>query len=434
MMFRAILIQVCLVMALGQSLAQSSELEEKGDTLSPSVQADSSDTTNLRKYAPRVFLDCVFCDKKYLKTEITFVNYVRERKEAQVHILVRSEPTGSGGTKYTVCFMGQQEFADLDNEIEYITKSNVTEEETRTGFARVLKMGLMPYVARTPLANHINVSYEVPSVPTSVEDRWKSWVFAIEVSGWMNGQQQSRNFNSFGNVSASRITTEYKISLSAHGNYSEDYFEIGDEKITSVSEGGGFHGNNVFSLTEHWSAGGMAYVGSNTYSNARLAVSTGPSIEYNIFPYSESTKRLLLCNYSASVCYNDYFEETIYGKMSEQLTRESLSISYSTTQTWGSISASLSGSHYFHDFSKNRFTLSASPSLRLFKGFSLTLNGWWSMIHNQLSLPADGATGEEVLLRRKELATQFRFWAHVSVSYTFGSIYSNVVNPRMGYW
>ena len=59
------------------------------------------------------------------------------------------------------------------------------------------------------------------------------------------------------------------------------------------------------------------------------------------------------------------------------------------------------------------------------------------MIHNQLNLPKAGASDEDILLRQKELATQFSFFTNLTIFYTFGSIYNNVVNPRfddLGRW
>ena len=61
-----------------------------------SVQPDGS-------AAVRVFLDCGYrCDFDYLRTEIPFVNYVRDRLDAQVHVLVTRENTGSGGVAVTL--------------------------------------------------------------------------------------------------------------------------------------------------------------------------------------------------------------------------------------------------------------------------------------------------------------------------------------------
>jgi len=54
------------------------------------------------------------------------------------------------------------------------------------------------------------------------------------------------------------------------------------------------------------------------------------------------------------------------------------------------------------------------------------------MIHDQLSLPKGEATLEQVLLRRTMLETNYNYYFSIGLSYTFGSIYSNVVNPRFG--
>src|SRR5687767_9074607 len=45
----------------------------------------------------KVFLDCpAKCDEDFLRTEITVISYVRDRQDADVHILVTSQPTGGG--------------------------------------------------------------------------------------------------------------------------------------------------------------------------------------------------------------------------------------------------------------------------------------------------------------------------------------------------
>jgi len=41
-----------------------------------------------------------------------------------------------------------------------------------------------------------------------------------------------------------------------------------------------------------------------------------------------------------------------------------------------------------------------------------------------------GASLEEILLRRRELETSYYYYFSIGLSYTFGSIYNNVVNPR----
>jgi hypothetical protein len=127
-----------------------------------------------------------------------------------------------------------------------------------------------------------------------------------------------------------------------------------------------------------------------------------------------------------------YQEETIYLKTKEDLWSEDLSITLELKEKWGTVSVSLEGSHYFHDLSKYHAQLYGEVSLRLYKGLSFDIFGSGSRIHDQLSLPKMGASLEDVLLMRKQLATSYDYYFSIGISYTFGSIYSNVVNPRFG--
>ena len=129
----------------------------------PSTNALSQASTDTvgsdRASAVRVFLDCQRCDIEHIKSEIAFVNYVRDRHDAQTHILITAQRTGSGGAQYTLAFIGQQEFAGKDDTLKFVTKESDTEETIRSELLRVLKLGLMRYVAETSLAQHISITY-----------------------------------------------------------------------------------------------------------------------------------------------------------------------------------------------------------------------------------------------------------------------------------
>ncbi len=45
----------------------------------------------------KVFLDCENCFIDFLREEVAFVSYVRDRTEAEVHVLITSAATGAGG-------------------------------------------------------------------------------------------------------------------------------------------------------------------------------------------------------------------------------------------------------------------------------------------------------------------------------------------------
>ncbi|MGD2296011.1 MAG: hypothetical protein PVF22_09245, partial [Candidatus Aminicenantes bacterium] len=111
---------------------------------------------------------------------------------------------------------------------------------------------------------------------------------------------------------------------------------------------------------------------------------------------------------------------------------QSLTLLLEFRQPWGNASTSIEGSHYFHDLKKNRLELNGFVNIRLIKGLSLTLRGSYERIHDQLNLPKGEYSLDEVLLVRKELATEYEYSFSVGIRYTFGSVYSNVVNPRFG--
>ncbi|MGQ9672820.1 MAG: hypothetical protein ACUVV5_06770 [Candidatus Aminicenantales bacterium] len=390
------------------------------------------DIEALKKTAPKVYIDCAMCDLDYIRTEITFVNYVRDRKEAQVHLLITTLRAGSGGREYTLSFIGQNEFEGINGTQKYFSSPTDTQDETRQGLVKALKIGLMSYVARTPIASRIAISYQEEEKPEAVRDKWNRWVFNFSASGYFNGEESYAS-NSFRlNFSASRVTPEMKIRFSLAGSHSFSRFEYESETIESTLEGFDFNSLAVVSLSEHWSVGGFIKASSSTYQNIRLSFSPSPAIEYNFFPYAQSTRRQLRCLYSLKFATVRYREETIYDKMSENLWGQSLSVTLDLKEKWGSISTTLAASHYFHDFSKYNLALYTALSLNLVKGLNFFAFGGGSRIHDQINLAKGGASLEEVLLQRKQLATNYNYFFSVGLSYTFGSIFTNVVNPRFG--
>lgn len=389
------------------------------------------DINEVKKDAPKVFLDGR-CDRDYIRTEIPYVNYVRDRKGADVHVLITTQRTGPGGMEYTIAFIGLEKYSDVKDTLKYVSKKTDTSDETRRGMVKVLKMGLIPYIARTPIADFISILFEEEVMPTAVEDKWNFWVFSMSLSGSFFGEKSYKYYSLYGNVSANRITPGSKLRMSIYGNFNESDFDINGGTISSYSDRKSFSGLYVKSISDHWSIGTWLSASSSTYNNIDLAISPTPAIEYNLYPYSESTRRQLRFLYRIGLSYRRYREETIYNKTSESLLSEELAITFALKEPWGNASATIEGSHYFHDFSKNRLEIYGHVSFRLFKGLSLRMSGGFAAIHDQLSLPSAGASLDEILLQKTELATHFEYHVSIGFSYTFGSVYSNVVNPRFG--
>ena len=383
---------------------------------------------SLRKDAIPVYMEA----SDYIRKEIPFINYVRDIRDAAVYILSTKQRTGSGGYEHTYFLVGQNQNAGMRDTISFVSAPDETFDETRKKEVNTLKMGLMRYIANTPLAEYIRINFSEQLSETVSTDPWDSWVFRLGVNGWLDGQQTYKTNNIYGNVYANRTTADWKINLRARYNYGIETFIIDDETIKSENNSKSINALVVKSISDHWSYGGSINVGSSSYNNYDLSESFMPGIEYDIFPYSQSTRKQLRILYSAGYSYANYTDTTIYNKIKESHLQHSLNVAYAVVQKWGSIDISSTYENYFYDWSKNNLSFYGNVSLRIVKGLSLNFGGGASLIHDQLGLVKGGATTEEILLRRKELATQFQYYTNFGVAYTFGSMYNNVVNPRFG--
>jgi hypothetical protein len=390
------------------------------------------DINELKKSAPRVYLDGQHLDTNYIKTEIEFVNYVRDRKEADVHVLISQQGTGGGGREYTMSFIGLGEYEDLSNELKYFSNRIDTEDETRKGIVRTLKLGLTPFVARTPMAQALTLSIAGKVAQTAVKDAWDFWVFSLSTRLRMSGEESWTNHSLNGNFTINRVTPDNRLRLGVSAFEETNKYDYEDYKETSSSRFRSFDGIYVFGLGGHWSIGAFVNLNHSTYSNIAFSLTFQPAIEYDIFPYSESTRRQLRIMYRVGYSYNDYMEMTVYDKTSETFLKHALSTTFEVREPWGNAEVSLEAASLLRDFSFNHFRFQGNLSVRLIKGLSLTLDGRYSVVHDQISLRKGDISLEELLLKRAELASGYTYRVSVGFSYSFGSVYSNVVNPRFG--
>lgn len=392
----------------------------------------SQESDSLRKYAPKVYIDCNFCDEDYIRQNITCVNYVRDRKVADVHLLVTEQETGSGGEEFSLTFIGQNKFSHMSDTLSFTTKPDNTSDEIRNIGNQYILMGLIPYIARTPIAKMITIDFEEEIDFYIVEDKWNNWVFNLYFSGWFRNQETIKSSTIYGSIEGDHVTPNWKIELDLIFNKNIDKYILADETITGFSSRKYFSGLIVKSINEHWSFGGYSNLYSSYYQNIKMAYQLSPALEYNLFPYTESTRKQLRFLYKLEGIYNAYNDTTLYNKMEESLFAQSFSVALTLKQPWGSVNSSLNGSHYFHDPNLNRLSLRIRLDFRVFKGFSVYFSASESLIHDQIELPKDGVSDEEVLLTQRQLATQYSYQGSLGLTYTFGSIYNNIVNPRFG--
>lgn len=397
-----------------------------------------SQTGNATQETLRIFIDCNYCDRSYIKQEINFINYVRDKEDSDVHLLITRQQTGSGGTEYTMRFLGSSSpFNTIKDTLKYISASSDTQEEERSGLVRIVKLGLVPFLSETQLVNELNVNYEGSGEEQTLnqDDKWNYWVFEVQGDTYFNGEESSSRLYLSVGGSADRVTPDWKINLDYEYDFNKRTFteldSVGNKSTTEfITRGQRFDGLVLKSLSDHWSAGiyGEAY--SSTRNNIDLSTSISPAIEYNIFPYEEYSTREISFKYLVKAGYFDYDEITIFNKREDFLVHQQLQGRVNFTQEWGEIEGRLNASTYLQDLSKNRLETRLEVDFRIFRGLSLTVSGRYSVINDQLSIPKGDISDAEQLLDLRQQATSYSYSGSVGIEYSFGSIYNNVVNPR----
>lgn len=383
-----------------------------------------------------VFLDCGSCFADFLRSEIQFVDYVRDRTEAEIHVLITQAETGGGGSEYTVELIGAGRFEKLKETLKAVTTPSDTDDTVRRRLATATRVGLLRFLTGGTVPPTLDVEVRLGSEaarPAVTGDRWNNWVFSLQGSASFAGEESSRQRQIGASISADRITPDWKITLGSELDHEYEEFDLDESVPVKVERRErDFNWLVVKGLGEHWSIGARGDLESSTFENTQLSLSATPALEYNAFPYSMYTRRQLRALYGIGATHLRYYEETLFGKTEETLPRHLLSLTLEQREPWGSLQAEVEWSQYLHDLSKSRLEVDGELSIRLARGLSVASEVNASRIRDQLSLPARGATPEEVLLRLRRLQSGYEYGFSVSLTYTFGSIFSSVVNPRFG--
>ena len=399
--------------------------------------APAPDTTQAG--AIRVFLDCEEngCDFDFFRDQMRWVNFVRDRLFSDVQLLVTTLRTGSGGREYTIAAIGQDRFKGRVDTVVVTTNPNDATDTIRRQLARTFALLLGPYAARTPLAARLDLTYTAPTTgpatPKTVRDPWNFWVYRISGNGFGNGEKRQTFVNGDVNLSANRVTAAWKLGLGATLGYNQSTFTLSDgSSFTNLLRNYGGNALLARSIGGHWAAGLVANGEYADFNNYRLNLTVTPAVEWNLFDYKEFTRRQLTAFYTVGVGTYRYKERTIYDRIAETRPQHALTLAWNARQPWGSVNMSVFGSQFLHDISFNSYGTSAFLDLRITKGLSLNFGGNYARVNDQLYLPRGTLTDNQVIARQQALATNFRYFGYVGLSYTFGSIYNTVVNPRFG--
>ena len=381
-----------------------------------------------------VYLDC-YCDNDFIKRHIPYVDFFIDPNYANLHIIVKSERSGNGGSQVTFRFIGKDVFDGIDNSLHLSLLPNVTDKKRRNLYLETLEKGLFAYVIKTKEEKYLQIKYVGDSLSidsVSLKDPWNYWVYEVSASASVSGMEGLFSEDYYSSLSINRVTEESKFLSSF--NYSNDLtkYSYEDLELDTKRKIMSLYLTYVKSKGDHFSIGGKSRYTNNTYYNLDASYRISPCIEYNFFPYSESSEHRFSIFYGIAATYNDYTDTTIYFKTKEIYPSHGIDIEYRNSQTWGSIYIGLYGDHIIdsEDIKKYNIGLGTYIDWNIAKGFSFYCSGGINFDRKQIHLRSNGASYEDLLLQLQDLESDYSFYTRAGISYTFGSMNNNYVNPR----
>src|SRR5262245_28537350 len=394
-------------------------LAQAPQTTSPAAVASAQDA----RQRLRVFLDCGDCFAEYLRSEISWVDFVRNREDADLQLLSTSNDTGGGGREVVLRFVGVGRFEGVERQLRARSLTGDPEDARRRSVFRTVTVGLLAYMAEEGLPQDLGLTVRPPNAtPAGAaprRDPWNAWVFSVRGGGSFDAEESNRQTNWDARVGADRVTAGWILSFGGRLEEEVEHFDLDeDEPLKAIRRERSVDWFFARSLGPRLSAGLDGDMEASTFGNTKFSVGFAPAIEFNLFPYSDYATRQFRLQYSVGSMHARYNEVTLYGQLQETRPRQQASATLEQRQPWGSLQAGVDVSQYLHDRSKYNVEVNGEVSLRLARGLSMNFEGSASRIRDQLSLPARGATPEEVLLRLRELQSGYEVGAQISLTYT----------------
>jgi hypothetical protein len=390
--------------------------------------------------ALRVFLDCDTwrCDSRYFRTEIAFVNWVRDRAVAQVHVIVTDVRTGGGGTTFTFDFLGLEDLEGRDDQLAYTVLATDTDTEVLAGLTRVIGLGLARYATlagRPPEVSFPELEEYAETdrlVSTDqIDDPWDFWVFEIGADVEFEGEEAEEQRRFSGDLQAQRTTEIWKVDFRADWNLFHDRIERSDGTVRNDDRTEWRANVGVaYALADHWSLGMEAGGDASTRRNQEAGANIGTGVEYSVFPYEEAPRRSLTAQYGIGLRYFDWEEETIFRQTEELRAQHELVLTLFQRQPWGEARASASGRQFLHDLERYSLSLFGELEFRIVRGLNLEVELDVEWLKDQIYISGEGLTDEDIFLGRFDRPTDYEYEFSVGLSFEFGSIYNNVVNNR----
>jgi len=401
-------------------------------SLATAVPAAAQSVADSGRATFRAYLDCRDgCDRDFLVTELTWVDWTRERLDADFHLLVVSIATGAGGRRYDVVAVGQRRHAGRADTITFVTEPNDSNDAVRRQLLRAIGQLLVAPASDGPLGRYLTVAYAPPPSARPARDRWDFWVFRASAQGSYNENSRSRSRNLVGRLDADRTTPQWKVRTGFDLSHAESRINVSGLGAF-VSSQRLWLGDALVarSLGAHWSVGAGGSVVGSALVNIEQATRLAGVVEWDLFPYDEFQRRRLTVLYTAGARASRYADRTWYGKDAETRPLHSLDATFNTRQLWGDVRLSVQGEQDLGELDSYRAGVNGRADLNFGRHVSLSLEGGASRDRSQRSQPRGILSDDQILRLQAIQFREYRVFAQVGLTYRFGAIYNAIVNPR----
>ena len=395
--------------------------------------AQKTDSTAYSPTKLKLFFECTDCDHAYYMNQLPFVDFVRDVKDADLHVYITKQKNASEGFRYFLNFLGRNTFADINYKLQTDSPDSESRLKRNDRILRTLKMGLTPYVSRTDVSDRIiltcNKSIKIKD-PT-IKDPWNFWVFVIDLGGNLEAEESNYNYKVRGKLSCNQITEIWKHRFVFDYAYENETYDYRTASIKqSIQKSYTLHSRSVYAITKHWSAQYSAAIKQDTYYNYGFYWDFGPGIEYNFFPWDMSDKKIVAVNYQFKARYYDYIQQTVNDLTEDLIWNQFVVMRLILRQPWGDIESEAKYSTYLSEWNQYNLSIKTQLSVKVARGLSVFFNTEGALINDQHYLPKSSSSLTERLLQVRKEKTPFELSGDIGLRYSFGSIYNSVVNHR----
>jgi hypothetical protein len=376
------------------------------------------------------------CFDNYLRQQLSYFDFVRDRHLADVSVVVVSQRAANGGERISVSLVDRSATTPAPKAASSFTAAPGDSDDTiRQKLGQLVLRMLTVHFMGSPheMEFHVSVQRRDGETLSSLSDPWRYWVLAPEIAGTGEGGSGYYFVELTGALTARRITERSKIRLrGAYGRQLSSYkLEDGTRVRGDVQK---TEGRLIYahSIGSRGALGMVATGGTNEFENLRGHAHGGPVAEINVFPYEENASRQLRAAYQIGAWSNWYEERNVKGRMRETRPYHALSLVADVNQAWGSVQLIGQATQFLNQPKLYRLSAGTVLGLRLFEGFVINLEGQASFVRDQINLRQRPITDLELLLWTALQKTSYIFEFQLGFSYTFGSVHNTIVNPRFG--